>query len=137
MKLRINNGTGDFDVSAATLGNLSLPAGATLTIGATGDTPWLENLWNMEFYPTQYRLLESRGLAERVVEHAPAKINVTASNDPRSYLVNSDRLLAAGFRPKKTIDDAIKELVHKFRSGELKDEERFHNLKWMQREVVR
>jgi len=27
--------------------------------------------------------------------------------------------------------------VHKFRSGELKDEERFHNLKWMQREVVR
>jgi nucleoside-diphosphate-sugar epimerase len=76
-------------------------------------------------------------IAERVVEHAPAKITVSASNDPRSYRVNSDRLLATGFRPKKTVDDAIKELVHKFRSGELKDEERFHNLKWMQREVVK
>ena len=76
-------------------------------------------------------------IAERVLEHAPAKITVSASNDPRSYRVNSDRLLATGFRPKKTVNDAIKELVHKFRAGELKDEERFHNLKWMQREVVR
>ncbi|PYQ65555.1 MAG: hypothetical protein DMF53_05260 [Acidobacteria bacterium] len=30
--------------------------------------PWLENYWNMEFYPTQYELLQSRGLAERVVK---------------------------------------------------------------------
>jgi capsular exopolysaccharide synthesis family protein len=29
--------------------------------------PWLESLWNMEFYPTQYKLLESRGLAEKVI----------------------------------------------------------------------
>lgn len=35
-------------------------------VGST-DNPWLENWWNMEFYPTQYKLLESRGLAERVV----------------------------------------------------------------------
>jgi succinoglycan biosynthesis transport protein ExoP len=31
--------------------------------------PWLENYWNLEFYPTQYELLKSRGLAERVVKH--------------------------------------------------------------------
>jgi succinoglycan biosynthesis transport protein ExoP len=30
--------------------------------------PWLENYWNLEFYPTQYELLQSRGLAERVVK---------------------------------------------------------------------
>ena len=76
-------------------------------------------------------------IAERVVEHAPAKITVSESNDPRSYRVNSDKLLALGFRPKKTVNDAIREIVHKFRSGELKDEERFHNLKWMQRAVVK
>ncbi|GMU65495.1 MAG: hypothetical protein AMXMBFR36_17690 [Acidobacteriota bacterium] len=28
---------------------------------------WLESWWNVEYYPTQYRLLQSRGLAERVV----------------------------------------------------------------------
>jgi nucleoside-diphosphate-sugar epimerase len=76
-------------------------------------------------------------IAERVTEHAPAKVTVTESNDPRSYRVNSDKLLALGFRPKKTVNDAIREIVHKYRSGELKDEERFHNLKWMQREVVK
>ena len=76
-------------------------------------------------------------IAERVVEHAPAKITVTESNDPRSYRVNSDKLLAAGFKPKKTVNDAIKEIVHKFRTGELKDDDRFHNLKWMQQEVLK
>jgi capsular exopolysaccharide synthesis family protein len=38
--------------------------------------PWLENYWNLEFYPTQYKLLESRGLAERVVR------NLDLVNDP-------------------------------------------------------
>ncbi len=76
-------------------------------------------------------------IAERVQEHAPSKITVTESNDPRSYRVNSDKLLKAGYKPKKTVDDAIKELAHRFRSGDLKDEERFHNLKWMQKEVLK
>ena len=76
-------------------------------------------------------------IAERVIEHAPAKITVSESNDPRSYRVNSDKLLATGFRPRKTVDDAIKEVVHQFRSGALKNDDRFHNLKWMQREVLK
>ena len=32
-------------------------------------TPWLDNWWNMEYYPTQYQLLQSRGLAERVMQN--------------------------------------------------------------------
>jgi len=36
-----------------------------------------------------------------VAKHVKADIIVTPSNDPRSYRVNSDRLLATGFRPKK------------------------------------
>jgi hypothetical protein len=46
-------------------------------------------------------------------------------------------LLATGFRPRKTVDDAIKELVHRFRSGALRDDPRFHNLKWMQQDVLK
>jgi len=76
-------------------------------------------------------------IAERVARHAPAEISVTESNDPRSYRINSDRLLATGYAPRKTVDDAIGELVAKFESGELKDEDRFHNLKWMEREVLK
>lgn len=43
----------------------------------SGQNPWLENLWNMEYYPTQYQLLQSRGLAERVV------VDLGLANDPR------------------------------------------------------
>lgn len=39
-----------------------------LTPVGGGSNPWFENYWNMEFYPTQYELLQSRGLAERVVK---------------------------------------------------------------------
>jgi polysaccharide biosynthesis transport protein len=42
----------------------------------TGQNPWLENYWNMEYYPTQYELLQSRGLAERVVK------SLDLMNDP-------------------------------------------------------
>lgn len=31
--------------------------------------PWLDQWTNMKYFPTQYRLLQSRGLAERVVTH--------------------------------------------------------------------
>ncbi len=75
-------------------------------------------------------------IANMVARHVPAEIVVTESNDPRSYRINSDRLLATGYRPKKTVEDAITELIEKYRAGELKDEERFHNLKWMQKEIL-
>ena len=76
-------------------------------------------------------------IAERVARQVEAEIVVTESNDPRSYRVNSDKLLATGFRPKKTVNDAISEIIEKQRSGQLEDEDRFYNLKWMQREVLK
>ena len=76
-------------------------------------------------------------IAKQVTTHAEAEIVITESNDPRSYRVNSDKLLATGYRPKKTVGHAIREIIEKYHSGELKDEERFYNLKWMQREVVK
>jgi nucleoside-diphosphate-sugar epimerase len=75
-------------------------------------------------------------IAQRVSEQTPAEIVVTPSNDPRSYRVNSDRLLATGFRPKKTVEDAIREIIGYHRQGVLDEEDRWHNLKWMQRHVA-
>src|SRR5258707_4657477 len=80
----------------------------------------LDHPQHQGIYNAGFENISIMDIAERVTEHAPARITVTESNDPRSYRVNSDRLLATGFRPKKTVNDAIKEIVHKFRSGELK-----------------
>ncbi len=66
------------------------------------------------------------------IEGKEAETIVTPSNDPRSYRINSDKLLATGFRPKKSVEIAINEIIDAYMSGELKDETRFHNLQWMQ-----
>jgi nucleoside-diphosphate-sugar epimerase len=88
-------------------------------------------------YNAGFENISIMDIAKLVTKHVPVEIAVTASNDPRSYRVNSDKLLATGFKPKKTVEDAIREIVHKYRSNQLKDEDRFYNLKWMQREVLK
>ncbi len=88
-------------------------------------------------YNAGFENLSIAEIARRVVTHAPAEIVVTESNDPRSYRVNSDKLLATGFKPKKTVENAISEMVRKYHAGELRDEEHFYNLKWMKKNVVR
>jgi len=97
----------------------------------------LDHPQHQGIYNAGFENISIMDIARRVTEHAPARITVTESNDPRSYRVNSDKLLATGYRPKKTVDDAIREIVDKFRLGQLKDEDRFHNLRWMQREVLK
>lgn len=52
-----------------------------------GQNPW-EPLWNMEYYPTQYELLKSRGLAEKVV------VNLGLAEDP-FFNPNGGALLAS------------------------------------------
>lgn len=75
-------------------------------------------------------------IAKLVARHVPAEIVVTESNDPRSYRVNSDKLLATGFTPRKCVEDAIREIIGMYREGGLKDEARCYNLKWMQETVL-
>lgn len=91
------------------------------------DNPELTGIYNAGF--ENISILD---IAKLVTKHVPGEIVVTDNNDPRSYRVNSDRLLATGFKPKKTVEDAIKEIVQKFQSGTLKDEPYFYNLKTME-----
>ncbi|MBF0332064.1 MAG: SDR family oxidoreductase [Alphaproteobacteria bacterium] len=92
------------------------------------DRPDVRGIYNAGF-----ENLSILNIAELVATHVKASITVKESNDPRSYRVSSDKLLATGFKPKKTVEDAIREIVAAHAAGTLKDEERFYNLKWMQR----
>lgn len=75
-------------------------------------------------------------IAEHVKKHANAEIKITQSNDPRSYRLNSDKLLKTGFKPKRNVDQAIEELVGLYKQKILKDEVRFYNLKTMKELAV-
>lgn len=83
-------------------------------------------------YNAGFENMSIRKIAEMAAEKSNAKITVLPSNDLRSYRVNSDKLLATGFRPKKTVSEAINEICASYKADKLKDDARFHNLKWMQ-----
>lgn len=54
-------------------------------------------------------------IAEIVKKIIPAKIKIFKNNiDIRNYRVNSSKLLRLGFKPKKNVEDAIKEIKNHF-----------------------
>ncbi|MBM4214431.1 MAG: SDR family oxidoreductase [Gammaproteobacteria bacterium] len=90
------------------------------------DRPEITGVFNAGF--ENLSILE---IANLVAEVSGATIVVKPSNDPRSYRVNSDKILATGFCPKKSVKMAIDEIGAAFKAGQLKDEDRYYNLKWM------
>ncbi len=84
-------------------------------------------------YNAGFENLTIREIAEMVCSHTQAKIITKQSNDPRSYRIDSSKLLNTGFKPRRSVDDAIKEIVIAYNSGKFEDEERFHTVTWMQK----
>lgn len=70
-------------------------------------------------------------IARRVTRYVPAEIVTSPSNDPRSYRLNSDKLLATGFKSRHSVDDGIIEVIEAFKSGKLNDDDIFYNIKTM------
>ena len=55
-------------------------------------------------------------------EKAPIQIRMTPSNDLRSYHVSSKKIAERlGFVPRRTIEDAVKDICDAFRAGLLQD----------------
>ena len=75
-------------------------------------------------------------IAEMVRYRTGAEILVTPSNDPRSYRQNSDKLVATGFSPTKTVADAIDEILLALQNGELEDRDEWYTVEWMTKNVV-
>jgi nucleoside-diphosphate-sugar epimerase len=82
-------------------------------------------------YNAGFENLKVRDIASRIADRVPAEIKVLPSNDPRSYAVCSDRLLATGFAPKKNVATAIEDIVAAYRDGRLKDDPIWYNVNWM------
>lgn len=73
--------------------------------------PFLENYWNLEFYPTQYELLKSRGLAERVVQH------LELMNDPTFNPAASPEAARGGAASAEQDEAILGQLAEQLRGG--------------------
>ena len=86
--------TGSYALVRYTLTTKEYRASATIQIerkrlsvmALGGQGGWLEDWWNMEYYPTQYRLLRSRGMAERVVKNLRLYENPSFTGRPASLV---------------------------------------------------
>jgi nucleoside-diphosphate-sugar epimerase len=59
---------------------------------------------------------------EEFPERAPIRVETAPSNDNRSYHVSSRKIAEKlGWKPKRTIEDAVRDLCHAFREGKFTD----------------
>lgn len=79
-------------------------------------------------------------IVKKVVEQVfPEKgkipIEVTTSDDPRSYHINSDKIYRElGFKPRHSIEDAVRNLCQAFKEGKLPnsfDDNKYYNVRTM------
>ena len=85
------------------------------------------------FFNAGFENISILDIAKKVQKKIPSEIVVTSSNDPRSYRQNSDKLLATGFEQKYNIENAIDEIIEKFNSGILTDEDIYYNIRIMKK----
>jgi len=86
----------------------------------------IKGIYNAGFQ--NYSIME---IAKIVTSIIPAEIEVTDAQDIRSYRLNSDKLLATGFQPLKLVDDGIRDIVDRYRTGDIDISDRAYNIKWM------
>jgi nucleoside-diphosphate-sugar epimerase len=74
-------------------------------------------------------------------DRSPIEIVVTESDDKRSYHINSDKIQKElGFAPRRTIEDAVRDLCAAFKDGKLPnsfDDENYFNVKKLQALAVK
>jgi len=97
----------------------------------------LENPQVLGIYNAGFENITIGEIAEIIKEKINVEVVTTPSNDPRSYRVNSDKLLATGFRPKKNVRIAIEEMIVAYNEGTLVDQDKWYNLKWMEKTVLK
>jgi nucleoside-diphosphate-sugar epimerase len=84
-------------------------------------------------YNAGFENISIMDIANKVAASVPAEIVVTPSNDPRSYRLNSDKVLATGFNPKYNVQYAISEIIDAFKLGNIRDEDGCYNVRTMKK----
>jgi nucleoside-diphosphate-sugar epimerase len=90
------------------------------------DHPELTGIYNAGF-----ENLSIMTIAQMVASRIPSEIDVSPSNDPRSYRLSSQKLLDTGFIPRWGVENAICELTECHETGHLYETPLFYNIKAM------
>ena len=89
-------------------------------------------------YNVGFENLSVLNIAKKVQNRIKSKVIVHKKNfDPRSYRLDSSRLLNEGFKPKKNIDYAVEELITFFHKKKLKNNPRFYSINLLNTKILK
>lgn len=84
-------------------------------------------------YNSGFENISILDIAKLVQKEIVSEIEITKSNDPRSYRQDSSKLLNIGFTPEFGVSDAIKEIKYAYLSGKLELNDNCYTVKWMKK----
>jgi len=84
-------------------------------------------------YNAGFENLSVFDIANQVSSVVEAEIEVSDSNDPRSYRQDSSKLLSIGFKPLKSVRIGINEIAEALKNGRVFDDEKWHSVSWMKK----
>ncbi|MBH69445.1 MAG: NAD-dependent epimerase/dehydratase [Rhodospirillaceae bacterium] len=84
-------------------------------------------------YNAGFENMSIMDIAMLAADLSTATIEVTKSNDPRSYRLSSKKLLETGFLPQHSVKDAMIEVIDAYNSGILAMEDICYNIKTMKK----
>ena len=82
-------------------------------------------------YNAGFENLSIKEIAEKIRNKIDSKINIMPLVDPRSYRLNSEKLIKTGFKNNFNVDNAIDEIIEKYNNKELIEHDSFYTVKWM------
>ena len=84
-------------------------------------------------YNVGFENISIKDLGQQLSKITGAPVKVMQSNDPRSYRLNSDKILGLGFKPKFKVVDAIADIIGAYKSGKLVDNPIHYNVNWLKK----
>jgi nucleoside-diphosphate-sugar epimerase len=141
-RMRLDLAVNALTISALTTGVITVFGGAQVRPNIHIDDLVDLYLFAMErrlagVYNAAFENLTIHAIAELVARQIPATIAVKPdSADPRSYRLNSAKLLDTGFAPKKNVAIAVGELAAAYAAGTLVDRPNWHTVSWMKQQQL-
>ena len=85
-------------------------------------------------YNAGFENMSIKKIADLISNNLNCKVEIKKNlSDPRSYRLDSSKLLKIGFKPKKKISNAIDEIINMYNKGILKDKPMHHSILWLKK----
>ncbi len=85
-------------------------------------------------YNAGFENMPIKKVSEIISNKLKCKIQIKKNlSDPRSYRLDSSKLLKIGFKPQKKISNAIEEIIQMYKKGILKDKPKHHSILWLKK----